>query len=470
MKFKSLVFFFFVTGLLSSCTSSPKVEPADGVFYGNIKGGANQMLFVKKETLGQIVVDTIKIDAQGDFNYTTFLKSPEYFTIFMGRDQFYLYLKPADSLSFNADINSIDEAKFSGASVLYNNYLAQVLKSEQEFSKSMQIILTQSEEKAVVSMDSLKKIMLDELHNLDQNYENIDAKFLEMETERINYYWAWTHVMYPLYYAYYNKDDNFKTSPEYDSYATDIKKDNEAMLELPEYRKYISNLLNAELEDYFKSDSLQNANPSFTVYQFQKINELFNDASVKDYLAFRTMSEHVQYDGVKDYDKVWPAFSALCKNEQMTHEIQSALDEWKDLMPGKPAKDFKGVNMAGDTVKLSDFVGKYVYVDVWATWCNPCLGEIPDLMRIEEEMKDNNIVFISASVDQDKSAWEKMMTERKLMGHQIYVGHSDDLSGYYKISGIPRFMLFDREGKILEVSSDRPSMGVDKKLLALDGI
>jgi len=73
-------------------------------------------------------------------------------------------------------------------------------------------------------------------------------------------------------------------------------------------------------------------------------------------------------------------------------------------------------------------------------------------------------------VDRDKMAWQKMLKERKLAGQQIYVGQSDLLSGFYKISGIPRFMLFDKEGKILEVSADRPTSGVDKKLLKLAGI
>ena len=319
-------------------------------------------------------------------------------------------------------------------------------------------------------MDSLRTAQMNSLHELEENYKKVDKLFLEMEKSRIKYFWGLSHVMYPLYYSYYNNDKGFKTSPEFDSYLGELNINDSSLLALPDYRQFVSNYLNSKVNRYFEDQSISSVNPSFTAYQLNNISELFSDKTIQSYLAYRVVRDHVSYNGIKDYDLIWPVFDKICTSVSFKKEIVDALASWNYLRSGNPAQDFAGVTLEGDTVRLTDFKGKYIYVDVWATWCRPCLAEIPALTRIEEEMKDNNIVFISASVDRDKDAWDKMLTSQEMHGVQIYVGNSEILSGFYKISSIPRFMLFDREGNILEVSADRPSVGVDKKLLKLEGI
>ena len=68
-------------------------------------------------------------------------------------------------------------------------------------------------------------------------------------------------------------------------------------------------------------------------------------------------------------------------------------------LTGKPSPDFELEDHKGGTKSLKDFKGKYVYIDVWATWCGPCLGQIPSLQKLEEKYKDKKIAFISISID-----------------------------------------------------------------------
>lgn len=75
----------------------------------------------------------------------------------------------------------------------------------------------------------------------------------------------------------------------------------------------------------------------------------------------------------------------------------------KALAKGNPSPGFTDYeNYAGGTTSLDDLKGKYVYIDVWATWCGPCKAEIPFLKEVEEEYRDKNIEFVSISIDQDK--------------------------------------------------------------------
>lgn len=134
---------------------------------------------------------------------------------------------------------------------------------------------------------------------------------------------------------------------------------------------------------------------------------------------------------------------------------------------GLPAADFTYPDAAGKQISLSDFKGKVVVVDVWATWCGPCRKELPYLKNLEKELKDEEVVFIGVSLDEDKNLekWKKFIVDEQLPGVQLFAGGWSKIAKDYKITGIPRFMVFDKQGCIVEVNAPRPSDPALKKLL-----
>ena len=128
---------------------------------------------------------------------------------------------------------------------------------------------------------------------------------------------------------------------------------------------------------------------------------------------------------------------------------------------GTVSPSFKYENHKGGFTSLEDLKGKYVYIDVWATWCGPCRQEIPFLQKTEEAYHGKNIEFVSISVDvmKDKEKWNKFVTDKNLGGIQLLADKdwkSDFVQGY-KINGIPRFILISPEGKIVNADAPRPS-------------
>ena len=120
---------------------------------------------------------------------------------------------------------------------------------------------------------------------------------------------------------------------------------------------------------------------------------------------------------------------------------------------------------------MADFKGKYIYIDLWATWCNPCKKELPYLKELEKKFEGAEIVFLSLSTDGDKSKWEKMVTSGKMSGVQLHIGPRSDFQTAYNIDGIPRFILLDKEGVIINNNMSRPSSDdTIRTLEALDGI
>lgn len=128
---------------------------------------------------------------------------------------------------------------------------------------------------------------------------------------------------------------------------------------------------------------------------------------------------------------------------------------------GTLAPSFDYENHKGGKTKLEDLRGKYVYIDVWATWCGPCLAEIPHLKKVEEKYHRKNIEFISISVDVEKDyeKWKKMVTSKELGGIQLFADKNwtSDFIKAFGINSIPRFILIDPNGKVVKADAPRPS-------------
>lgn len=137
---------------------------------------------------------------------------------------------------------------------------------------------------------------------------------------------------------------------------------------------------------------------------------------------------------------------ALDRQQAAMEEAEKKINERKGFN-GKQSSEFLYENAKGGLTTLKDFRGKYVYIDVWATWCAPCRQEIPSLKKIEERYHGKNIVFVSISVDKakDHDKWKKMVTDQALGGVQL-IADKDWNSAFIKsfdVNSIPRFILID---------------------------
>lgn len=124
-----------------------------------------------------------------------------------------------------------------------------------------------------------------------------------------------------------------------------------------------------------------------------------------------------------------------------------------------PGFDFE--NHKGGKTSLESLKGKYVYIDVWATWCGPCRAEIPFLKEIEAKYHGKNIEFVSISADvqKDYDKWKNFVTEKQLGGIQLYADKNweSDFLKAFGITSIPRFILIDPNGVVVDADAARPS-------------
>ncbi|MGY4386124.1 peroxiredoxin [Pedobacter sp. UYP24] len=156
-----------------------------------------------------------------------------------------------------------------------------------------------------------------------------------------------------------------------------------------------------------------------------------------------------------EYEKEMVAYSDKIKssfneNPAVT-EFLKKMAGLKAVQVGQPAPEFtiKGIN--GNLVKLSDFKGKYVMVDFWASWCMPCRQENPNLVKAYNTYKDKNFTVLGISLDKDPAAWKKAIEADKLTWN-----HASELADFegstvrlYQIEAIPSSFLIDPKGVII---------------------
>lgn len=132
-------------------------------------------------------------------------------------------------------------------------------------------------------------------------------------------------------------------------------------------------------------------------------------------------------------------------------DLDGIIKQLENVQIGKTAPEFSLPDTAGVSVSLSDFRGKYVLLDFWASWCPPCRRENPNVVKAFNEYKDKNFTIIGISLDKDKSKWLKAIADDNLTWtHLSDLKYWDsEIPALYGMRGIPANVLLDPDGVII---------------------
>ena len=124
---------------------------------------------------------------------------------------------------------------------------------------------------------------------------------------------------------------------------------------------------------------------------------------------------------------------------------------------GKPAPNFEGTNLKGEKFSLEKYRGQVVLLDFWATWCGPCIKELPNVKRTYQKYKDQNFQIIGISLDRSKKPLQTFV-EKQELAWVHYWDEGSKVSNQYKVTGIPSMFLVDGEGVIQNANLRGPAL------------
>ena len=183
------------------------------------------------------------------------------------------------------------------------------------------------------------------------------------------------------------------------------------------------------------------------VKRVEEIYATHNDDAVGYYLLGTIFMHQIDNDS---QEKIMSTFGPWLKSQKVTTEKLMRLQALKKTAEGMPFVDIKGKDAEGNPVALSDYVGKgnYVLLDMWASWCGPCKGEIPNLLKLHNQYKDKGLTVLGLFVWDNEKNLKKAVEEEGIVWPQI-IDTETDAEKLYGVDGIPQIILFAPDGTIL---------------------
>lgn len=164
-----------------------------------------------------------------------------------------------------------------------------------------------------------------------------------------------------------------------------------------------------------------------------------------------------QYDYAKDYVSGLRQVRQAVEKYELPASLVNDFTARLSTVSGQPFPEVVVLkDSLGQTFDFASLKGRYVYIDLWASWCVPCIKEIPALRKLEAACKDLPVAFVSISIDQSREAWLKRKRSLGLTGLQLHDANGR-LAEALNVSGIPHFLVYDKQGRLLVYDAPRPS-------------
>jgi thiol-disulfide isomerase/thioredoxin len=400
----------------------------------------------------------IKVAEDGTFKDTLRFKKGTYYFI-NGKDNTQIYLENGANIQVNFDANDFQNTiAFSGEGSGISSYLFEKRKLTKDLIKDPKAFYSLSETDYKIALTKIEKSLKEVL----QSTKNLPKDYKTNEEKSLHYEYLSKLNDYETYHKHYAELEEFEISDgflnELDGFDYEIEDDYNFSAD---YRKLVGYNNYSIAKELAQKDSIQEDIAAL------KTASLINNETIKNAVLFDNAKYNITY--TENLEEFYNLYSSFSTDEENNIIITESYQKLKTVAKGNVSPKFENYeNFAGGTTSLTDLKGKFVYVDVWATWCGPCKAEIPSLKELEKEYHDKNIEFVSISVDKltDHDKWLKMVEEKQLGGIQLFADkswNSDFVTGYL-INGIPRFILIDTEGNIVSANAPRPS---DPKLIEM---
>ncbi|UII21711.1 TlpA family protein disulfide reductase [Fulvivirga ligni] len=473
-KFYQLLSWLLLASAIISC-SEKKEEKSDLVEISfNAPSFKNAYLELNRFNMisfDPTSLDSITLDSLGKGSVKFNLSKPTFAILRIDENYFDIYLEGGYKL--DATLKTDDDLltiAYTGKGADTNNYLSGSSSIRQKFYAKNPTWWTKSRTEATEIFKNFKQNQDDYLAGYSDT-ASLEPDMKKTLQDKIITSLISLKQQYGLVNAQHTKESSSDSTSDYMKVNFEDIPANAKYLELGilEYAQTLDLYLRTEVHgklgenmDIKHIDSLSKQN---TI----KSNEIIKDYTVPNNIKELLLAKNIMYwlgsDGITwSLDSIYNEYKKHYPNSDYTADIQEKYEEWVKISKGKPAPEITGITQANDTVSLNQLKGKVVYVDVWATWCRPCIAEFPHYKELQAQFEGNeNVAFLFVSVDENQDQWRNYLQQEKLPDgiyvNEIPIAGQTGIMEAYNMWGIPRYILIDKDGKIASANTKRPSSG-----------
>lgn len=374
-------------------------------------------------------------DAEGRFDTTLIITEPTYYDICRNT----LYLTPGDDLTLRITQDN-REATFSGKGAEVNNYMKYRLFPKGGFymGEGARRADFASTKAAIDSMANARRAQLDTLSGATEEFKRLEGARITADV--VNSY-----MCYPAYASLRGENmseearDSFFLSLKDELKAAYQSLADDKLLDVAVVRNVMGSVVEPDSPLFEEIAGAVNISP--------RMKELYTAVGQAEKLRGE-VDETLVADA--------RALAGSLANRDFADELTALIDQASKLLKGQPAIDFTFTDVDGATHRLSDFRGKALYLDFWATWCGPCMQESPFFHKLVAKFEGKDVTFISLSTDTDRDAWLKLVNSKK-ESLPSYNTVDETIRSGWAIHYIPRFVLIDKDFRIVDAYAPRPS-------------
>lgn len=446
-KLAELFFLFSVCLLVASCSKKATIygttdKKQDISLYAFHRGNVDFLQTMQLDSVTQTFQLSLELPYEGLYLlgsdiqtlHPVYLKGGENLCLEFEKNRISLVGEASEENEFLFHWEKqVEEVKIH--SFLYNFLYREYSVGYKEFFKEL-------ENAAVVRDELLKKL------------ENKDGEFYSLLKNKIKADLDFYALSY-LKNSNHQIPDSVSLSEYYQHLYLDTEFDELDILELP----YAGKMLEAYV--WYK-------NKDKGIASDRMIESALGILKKKDIQQEYLLSVASQFKFYDEYQSLLEQVESDFFEGNYFSRLKAIEDKLSWSAPGLKAPDFKAMRPDSTWISLSDYKGKVVVVDVWATWCEPCKRMMPLFHKLEQELSNKNIAFINVCVGTwvESDLWKKMAKEFQVENNTSFVnGWKSDFVKDYRISGVPRYMIFDEEGRIVSVKAPNPLKPELKELI-----
>lgn len=454
----------------------PRPAPSTGVLRGHITHPSARTVSVLYGATWQgsfAHTITAPVSATGDFRLL--VPAPAEGVLQYGASYVQLSLAAGNDVQLSFDARQLDQSLlFKGVGANANTYLNQAFRQS-----------NQDDEAGRTPSAQAPTVRAAELRRLADAYRvrrraalaafakahPLPAAFVQQQRQALDYEWAAALLAYPAAQSKARQQQGIAALPP--GYFDFLPE-----LHLPQHAAAVGQsafqgLLTAYLAGVLRplADSLAADDAVAAERLYARAGQTFGPTPLRDVVVAQLLLGQVNYYHA-DLRPWLPTFRAHNRDSTIARDLRQAMRAHQRLTSGQPAPDFTLTDASGKAVSLRDLRGKVVYLDFWASWCGPCLAEMPASNELRKQFAGRDVAFVYLSLDTKPQAWQQAVAARQLTGPNSVHLRTDQEFGSavalaYGVQSIPSYWLIGCDGRLVQNGAPRPSEGA-KTVAALE--